>query len=136
MLLQGAAHSEWANSNEQFRDVVEVIDAARDALGDDEMQKSAGIVDEEISSDSDSSDEHDYVPDGSPEHKQGPIDQVRDYKRRDKALHRQHRGLMQWKVRQITKRDEPGYERKLMLDVGAANGEMGKASGGQGGRYC
>ncbi|OTA03746.1 hypothetical protein A9Z42_0042300 [Trichoderma parareesei] len=99
----GAAHSQWANSSEQLRDVVEVIDAARDALGDEEMEKAAGIVDEEISSDSDSSDEHDYVPDGSPEHKQSPIDQVRDYKRRDKALHRQHRGLMQWKAPRTAK---------------------------------
>jgi hypothetical protein len=102
MPSQGAAHSQWANSSEQLREVVEVIDAARDALGDEEMEKAAGIVDEEISSDSDSSDEHEYVPDGSPEHKQGPIDQVRDYKRRDKALHRQHRGLMQWKVRHFS----------------------------------
>jgi hypothetical protein len=64
------------------------------------MERAAGIVDEEISSDSDSSDEDEYIPDGSAGHKQGPIDQVRDYKKRDKALHRQHRGLMQWKVRQ------------------------------------
>ncbi|PTB68821.1 hypothetical protein BBK36DRAFT_1112594 [Trichoderma citrinoviride] len=100
----GAAHSKWANSSEQLREVVEVIDAARDNLRDDEMEKAAGIVDEEISSDSDSSDEDEYVPDGSPGHKQGPIDQVRDYKRRDKSLHRQHRGLMQWKVRDFTYR--------------------------------
>lgn len=79
--------------------MVEVIDAARDSLRDDELGREAGIVDEEISSDSDSSDEHEYIPDGSAKHKQGPIDQIRDYKRRDKALHRQHRGLMQWKVR-------------------------------------
>lgn len=84
-----------------MRDVVEVIDAARDGLRDDELERKAGIVDEEISSDSDSSDEHEYIPDGSAEHKQGPLDQLRDYKRRDKALHRQHRGLMQWKVRML-----------------------------------
>ncbi|RFU77442.1 hypothetical protein TARUN_4789 [Trichoderma arundinaceum] len=99
----GAAHSEWANSSEHIRDVVEVIDAARDNLRDDEMERAAGIVDEEISSDSDSSDEDEYIPDGSPEHKQGPLDQVRDYKRRDKALHRQHRGLMQWKIPRTAK---------------------------------
>ncbi|EHK25344.1 uncharacterized protein TRIVIDRAFT_33120 [Trichoderma virens Gv29-8] len=93
----GAAHSEWANNSEHIRDVVEVIDAARDNLRDDEMERAAGIVDEEISSDSDSSDEHEYIPDGSADHKQGPLDQLRDYKRRDKSLHRQHRGLMQWK---------------------------------------
>ncbi|KAL7943272.1 hypothetical protein V8C42DRAFT_330214 [Trichoderma barbatum] len=99
----GAAHSEWANRSEQLRDVVEVIDAARDNLRDDDMERAAGIVDEEISSDSDSSDEHEYIPDGSADHRQSPVDQVRDYKRRDKALHRQHRGLMQWKVPRTAK---------------------------------
>ncbi|KAM6476255.1 hypothetical protein HDV62DRAFT_251905 [Trichoderma sp. SZMC 28011] len=99
----GAAHSQWANSSEHIRDVVEVIDAARDNLRDDDMERAAGIVDEEISSDSDSSDEDEYIPDGSADHKQGPIDQVRDYKKRDKALHRQHRGLMQWKVPRTAK---------------------------------
>jgi hypothetical protein len=86
-----------------MRDIVEVIDAARDGLRDDELEREAGIVDEEISSDSDSdsSADHDYIPDGSAEHKQGPLDQIRDYKRKDKALHRQHRGLMQWKVRML-----------------------------------
>jgi hypothetical protein len=38
------------------------------------------------------------VPNGSSSQKQGPIDQLRDYRRRDRRLHRQHRGLMQWKV--------------------------------------
>ncbi|KAM0467053.1 hypothetical protein ACHAPV_000567 [Trichoderma viride] len=99
----GAAHSEWANNNDHMRDVVEVIDAARDNLRDDELEREAGIVDEEVSSDSDSSDEHEYIPDGSAEHKQGPLDQIRDYKRRDKALHRQHRGLMQWKAPRTAK---------------------------------
>lgn len=104
MSLQGAAHSEWANNSEHMRDVVEVIDAARDNLRDDEMERAAGIVDEDISSDSDSSDEHGYIPDGSAGHKQGPIDKLRDYKHKNKALSRQHRGLMQWKVSQITKK--------------------------------
>lgn len=67
----------------------------------DKIEQQVGIVDEEASSDSDSSsdDEKEDLPDGSAEHKQGLVDQFRDYKRRDKALHRQHRGLMQWKVR-------------------------------------
>ncbi|KAG6000672.1 hypothetical protein E4U43_001536 [Claviceps pusilla] len=55
--------------------------------------------DEYVSSNSDSSvDGEEQVPDGSAEHKQGVVDQLRSYKRRDKALHRQHRGLMQWKI--------------------------------------
>lgn len=79
---------------------MEVIDAARDNLDMDKLEKKAGIVDEEASSDSDSSDDDDNdVPDGSAGDKQGVVDQIRDYKRRDKALHRRHRGVMQWKVR-------------------------------------
>jgi hypothetical protein len=81
--------------------VVEVIDTARDSLDMEKIEKEAGIVDEEASSDSDSSSDgvKEAIPDGSAANKQGLMDQLKDYKRRDKALHRQHRGLMQWKVR-------------------------------------
>lgn len=77
-----------------------MIDTARDNLDQDKLEKQAGVVDDEyVSSNSDSSvDGEEQVPDGSAEHKQGVVDQLRSYKRRDKALHRQHRGLMQWKV--------------------------------------
>ncbi|PHH86863.1 hypothetical protein CDD83_9645 [Cordyceps sp. RAO-2017] len=100
----GSAHSRWASRGQNLRDVVEVIDTARDNLDTSRMQKEAGIVDEEASSDSDSSDSdgdkhsRHSVPDGSAAHRQGPLDQLRDYRRRDKALHRQHRGIMQWKI--------------------------------------
>lgn len=81
--------------------MVEVIDTARDNLDTDKMQQKAGMVDDEASSDSDSSDSStsNDIPDGSADDKQGPLDRIRDYRRRDKALHRQHRGIMQWKVR-------------------------------------
>ncbi|KAG5979025.1 hypothetical protein E4U55_005649 [Claviceps digitariae] len=101
---EGQAHSKWASRNQHTRDVVEVIDTARDNLDQDKLERQAGIVDEEYaSSDSDSSGDGEEqraeeVPDGSAEHKQGVIDQLRSYKRREKALHRQHRGLMQWKI--------------------------------------
>jgi hypothetical protein len=70
------------------------------------MQRKAGIVDEDDTSDSDISDSDDdtaggdanSIPDGTAEDKQGPIDSLRDYKKRSKTLHRQHRGAMQWKV--------------------------------------
>jgi hypothetical protein len=77
--------------------VVEVISAAQENLDVEQEEKRAGIVDEEASSDSDSSGDE-GLPDGSAEDRQGPIDQVRDYKRRENALHRKHRGVMQWKV--------------------------------------
>ena len=81
--------------------MVEVINVAQENRDVDKMERQAGIVDEEVSSDSDSdsSDDGNDVPDGSAGNKQGPIDQVRDYKKREKGLHRQHRGIMQWKVR-------------------------------------
>ncbi|KAG6007973.1 hypothetical protein E4U21_005207 [Claviceps maximensis] len=102
----GQAHAKWASRNEHARDVVEVIDTARDNLDQDKIEKQAGIVGEEYASsnsDSSASDdeqghEKEEVPDGSAGHKQGVVDQLRSYKRRDKALHRQHRGLMQWKI--------------------------------------
>lgn len=106
-LKQGSAHSKWASRNQHTRDVVEVIDTGRDNLDADKIQKEAGIVDEEASSDSDSSSDEDDdgeerpkgdIPDGSANDQQGLLDQARSYKKRDKALHRQHRGLMQWKV--------------------------------------
>ncbi|KAG5922470.1 hypothetical protein E4U42_005453 [Claviceps africana] len=97
-----ATHAKWASRNQHTRDVVEVLDTARDNLDQDKRERRAGVVDDAYaSSDSDSSeggDHGDEVPDGSAEHEQGVVDQVRSYRRRDKALHRQHRGLMQWKI--------------------------------------
>lgn len=112
---QGSAHSRWASRDHNLRDVVEVIETARDNLDTHKRHRELGIVDEEASSDSDSSDEDEgrsdvdghndedrhRIADGSAEDKQGPMDQLRDYRKRDKALHRQHRGLMQWKVRSL-----------------------------------
>lgn len=99
-MIQGSAHSSWANGNEHLKDVVEVIDTARDQKHEGKMEKKAGVVDEDISSDSSSSseDEDDGIPDGSAGDKQGPVDRFRDYNKRKKGLHRQHRGVMQWKV--------------------------------------
>ncbi|KAJ6443028.1 meiotically up-regulated protein [Purpureocillium lavendulum] len=121
----GAAHSAWASRNQNTRDVVEVIDTSRDNLDADKMEKEAGIVDEEASSDSDSSDDDDddgddggegkgkgdKIPDGSAGDKQGPLDQLRDYRKRDKALHRQHRGIMQWKVPRTARWVKHKFER-------------------------
>ncbi|KAF7561824.1 hypothetical protein G7046_g2304 [Stylonectria norvegica] len=102
----GSAHSSWAANDVNLRNVVEVIDTARDNLESGRMERQAGIVDESASSsenDSDSSDDEKDIPDGSSGHQQGPIDQIRDYKRRDKGLHRRHRGIMQWKAPRTAK---------------------------------
>ena len=106
-LLQGSAHSRWAANDINLRNVVEVIDTARDSLEDEHMEKQAGIVDESASSSSDSDSDSDSseedIPDGSSGNQQGPIDQIRDYKKHDKGLHRRHRGIMQWKIPRTAK---------------------------------
>ncbi|KAF4461395.1 hypothetical protein FALBO_11807 [Fusarium albosuccineum] len=122
----GSAHSRWASRDEHLRNVVEVIETARDNLETGRAEKEAGIVDADgstgsahrpasigsnsdssssssSSSDSDSDDEGSGIPDGNAGNKQGPVDQLRDYRRRDKRLHRQHRGLMQWKIPRTAK---------------------------------
>ncbi|VUC35988.1 unnamed protein product [Clonostachys rosea] len=99
----GMAHSAWANKDQNLRDIVEVINTAQENLDVDKIERKIGIVDAEMSSDSDSSDDEREIPDGSANDKQGPIDQIRDYKRREKALHRRHRGLMQWKIPRTAK---------------------------------
>lgn len=101
-----------------------MIETARDNLETVQLQKEVGITGDSdsasedgrrtrprsivsnsdssssSSSSSDSDSDARDIPDGSSANKQGPIDKIRDYKRRDRRLHRQHRGLMQWKVRQ------------------------------------
>ncbi|KAF5019882.1 hypothetical protein F66182_8118 [Fusarium sp. NRRL 66182] len=122
----GSAHSRWVNRDGHLKNVVEVIETARDNLEIGRKEKEAGVVQSEdegsgpvhrpasIGSNSDSSssssdsegddnEQESGVPDGSSSNKQGPIDQLRDYRRRDKRLHRQHRGLMQWKIPRTAK---------------------------------
>jgi hypothetical protein len=121
---QGSAHARFATSSQHLKQVVEVIDTARDNLDLDKLERQAGIIDAD-SSDSDLSSDDDekdmtmlgrnsespssrrdrrslsrssQLPDGSVGDKQSVMDQMRDYKRRAKTLHRQHRGIMQWKV--------------------------------------
>ncbi|KAK0384147.1 hypothetical protein NLU13_8236 [Sarocladium strictum] len=103
----GGAHSKWISKDQNLREVAEVIDTARDNLEADQKEKEAGIVDagedtSDRSSDEDSSDDDD-VKGGSNGNKQGPVDQFRDYKRRERGLHRKHRGIMQWKIPRTAK---------------------------------
>ncbi|KYG49306.1 hypothetical protein M433DRAFT_541955 [Acidomyces richmondensis BFW] len=120
----GSAHSKWASRNPHVRDVVEVLDAARDNLEAYQNTKEAGIVDEDYSS----SDEDSSGDEEKADHKaqadatndvdlkggnvaksdnddgdQGSsertiLDSVKDYKKHMKSEHRRHRGLMQWKI--------------------------------------
>ncbi|RGP73263.1 hypothetical protein FSPOR_2222 [Fusarium sporotrichioides] len=130
----GSAHSRWASRDPHLKNVVEVIEMAHDNFEVGSQEKKAGIVgsddDEQssrryrsgsIGSNSDSSssssdtenedEQESGVPNGSSSQKQGPIDQLRDYRRRDKRLHRQHRGLMQWKAPRTAKWIKGKFER-------------------------
>lgn len=119
----GGAHSKWASKDPNVRDVVEVLDCARDNMESIQTAKQAGIVDEDDSGSSDedsSDDENDGRPDGNAhavegapvedgdgeensngsggKSKQNVLDSVKDYKKHMKSDHRRHRGIMQWKV--------------------------------------
>lgn len=116
---------------------MEVINVAQENRDVDKIERQAGIVDEEISSDSDSSDDDHDVPDGSAGNKQGPIDQVRDYKRREQGLHRQHRGIMQWKVSKHAPIPGGNMRRAAnALDTDSPDGQVDEAQGGRRGRSC
>lgn len=56
-------------------------------------------MDDKESDNSDTSSSDDSSEDGNDNNKsKGPIDKIKDYKEKSGTLHRQHRGLMQWKV--------------------------------------
>ncbi|PMB65690.1 Meiotically up-regulated 190 protein [Beauveria bassiana] len=130
----GSAHTSWASGSEHLRQVVEVIDTARDILQTDDLEKETGIVDADNNGDQDGDSSDDegadndaetedaksqhhgrrgrkgsspgrdaVLPDGSISDKQSMLDQVRDYKKKAKTLHRQHRGIMQWKIPRTAK---------------------------------
>ena len=107
----GGYHKKLISNNPNLKDIFEVLDTASDSREVREFMPGGG------ESDSDSSDEdksHGEASGGSPstdksvsdeydKHNQvngerGPLDQLRDYKDHHKQLHRQHRGIMQFKV--------------------------------------
>ncbi|RGP74838.1 hypothetical protein FLONG3_5950 [Fusarium longipes] len=130
----GSAHSRWASRDPHLKNVVEVIEMAHDNFEVGNQEKKAGFAESDddqqsgrryrsgsIGSNSDSSSsssdtenedgQESDVPNGSSSQKQGPIDQLRDYRRRDRRLHRQHRGLMQWKIPRTAKWIKGKFER-------------------------
>ena len=105
-----------------MKQIVQVLDVARDNIEQHEIGKKVGVVDEDASSDSERDDDSDSSTDdddGSDEEKSvkpgthrektgeeldgrgitnGWADGIRSYKRDRKSTHRRHRGIMQWKV--------------------------------------
>jgi len=121
----GGAHSKWASKDENLKNVVEVLDCARDNDEEHITAKKAGIVDENDTDDDDQDDDDsgdeeaserpdgdvramdgEKVEDGDGEKqvdgggksKQSIFDSAADYKKHMKTEHRRGRGLMQWKV--------------------------------------
>jgi hypothetical protein len=115
----GQAHSSWANKDPDLRNVMEVLETARDNLDEQEAGEKAGVVhnesdaeshagrdDDDSSTDDDSDDERrkksngDTKKDDDDAHKdsQGLIDQYREKRKDQKAEHRRHRGVMQFRI--------------------------------------
>nr|POE63347.1 meiotically up-regulated gene 190 protein [Quercus suber] len=70
----GGAHSRWASKEPDMRDVVEVLDTARDNYESFESAKQAGIVDEEATSSSDEDSSSDSEDDDADEARAGDRD--------------------------------------------------------------
>lgn len=96
-------HTPLAKKDDHIGDVMEVLDTCHD---NDEMDWDDGSGDAASDSSSSSDSDSSFVPsilkrsskssldsDG----KRGTVDQVREYKKNSKQLHRRNRGVMQWK---------------------------------------
>jgi hypothetical protein len=111
----GQAHSSWANKDPDLRNVMEVLETARDNLDEEQAGERAGVVhnesdteshagrdDDDSSTDDDSDNEGRKKSNGDDDkaHKdsQGFIDQYREKRRDQRAEHRRHRGVMQFRI--------------------------------------
>ena len=115
----GTYHQSLASKSPNMQDVFEVLSTAND---NQEVHTAMGDDEDYSSNDSDSSEDDEKGPkhaangllkkispngkssDGDEARKNdgdqgdGPLEDIRDYKKHSKQLHRRHRGLMQWKV--------------------------------------
>ena len=100
-------HKSAEGNDADIKDIMEVLDTANDHKegDDDEVDRDTNSSSD---SDSDASERHKNgmvgkvkgVVDGhndSNDGSRGPLNQIKDYKDHHKQLHRQHRGIMQWK---------------------------------------
>ena len=106
----GGYHQKLASKSPNLQDVLESLATAND---NEEVRTAMSRADDTDSSDSDSSaaaadddDSHNATNPNNPhgefdgnndDGKRGPLAQLKDYKEHRGELHRQHRGLMQWK---------------------------------------
>lgn len=113
----GEAHSKWARKDESMREVVQVLQMARDYDEVNQKEKQAGIVEEDGDGDSesegsDSSDEEESAvvngeakdghPNGEGEEesksKEDIIHSLQEHRKQRHQRHRRHRGIMQWRL--------------------------------------
>lgn len=90
----GDYHRKLKNAN--VKAVMECLDTA--AENEETRDAMSADNDGSDSASSSSSDDDDNDKGDNDDGKRGPIDQIKDYKRERKALHRQNRGMMQWKA--------------------------------------
>ncbi|KAG8525524.1 uncharacterized protein KY384_009168 [Bacidia gigantensis] len=89
----GPYHQKLASKNPNLQDVFEVLTIADENKEVDMDVKDDRSTDSSSDSSSSDSDSGDNVNDG----KGGPVKKIRSYKEHSDQLHRQHRGIMQWK---------------------------------------
>lgn len=97
-------HRGLAKKHRHLKDVLEVLDICHD---NEETDWDDGDSDDSSSSDSDDDSEKSYLPsflsgksgqEASEDGDRGMRDQIRDYQKHAKQLHRSNRGAMQWKA--------------------------------------
>ena len=111
----GAYHHSLASKSPTLQDVFEVLSTANE---NQEVHTAMGEDEDSSLSDSDSNSDEGKGPkhaangllkklspnkepsarNGTNDHETGPIEDIKDYQKHSKQLHRRHRGLMQWKL--------------------------------------
>ncbi|KII94416.1 hypothetical protein PLICRDRAFT_172066 [Plicaturopsis crispa FD-325 SS-3] len=91
-------HKAAASKDLNARDVMEVLDCAEESREITQEQVDGGqyASSSESDSDSSSSDGEDQDENAESQQHTGVIGEIKDFKERKGALHRKHRGLMQW----------------------------------------
>ena len=128
-------HKRLIRGNPSLKDVFEVVDTASDNKEVREFMAS-GESDSDSSDDEKSGDGNDSRrSDVSAENEQddgrrGPLDQLKDYKDHRHQLHRQHRGIMQYKVSSRLLSSMIEKKLRYSLWIGSTYGSMDEDEGG------
>ena len=99
----GAAHSKWASKDANVREVMEVLETARDKFDKEERGQRPGIGDNNAAyydgaSDSSDDGEGEAQANGVKSNNGDLADKAKNLKKHHHDLSKRNRGLMQWKV--------------------------------------